>query len=120
MSESQNQIVIYQPDETLRIDIRLENDTVWLTQAQMAALFGCTGRNVRLHLENIYDCGELEPEATRKDFFLVRRPTAPRRPARAAPSAPPPPRPVALSIPVVSCLPFFPRKISRHFPHFPP
>lgn len=73
MSESQNQIVIYQPDETLRIDVRLENDTVWLTQAQMATLFGCTGRNVRLHLENIYGCGELEPEATRKDFFLVRR-----------------------------------------------
>ena len=39
----------------------------------MGALFGCTGRNVRLHLENIYDCGELAPEATRKDFFLVRR-----------------------------------------------
>ena len=72
MSQSQNQIVIYQPDETLRIDVRLDNETVWLTQAQMALLFGCTGRNVRLHLENIYSSGELDAEGTRKDFFLVR------------------------------------------------
>ena len=72
MSQPQNQIVIYQPDETLRIDVRLDNETVWLTQAQMALLFGCTGRNVRLHLENIYSSGELDAEATRKDFFLVR------------------------------------------------
>ena len=72
MSQPQNQIVIYQPDETLRIDVRLENETVWLTQAQMALLFGCTGRNVRLHLENIYSSGELDAEGTRKDFFLVR------------------------------------------------
>ena len=68
-----NEIVVYQPDETLRLDVRLENETVWLTQSQMGTLFGCTTRNVRLHLENIYACGELTPEATRKDFFLVRQ-----------------------------------------------
>ncbi|MBR4615137.1 MAG: virulence RhuM family protein [Kiritimatiellae bacterium] len=62
----------YQPDETIRLDVRLENETVWLTQSQMGELFGCTTRNVRLHLENIYSCGELVAEATRKDFFLVR------------------------------------------------
>ena len=39
----------------------------------MGLLFGCTTRNVRLHLENIYSCGELDQEATRKDFFLVRQ-----------------------------------------------
>ena len=39
----------------------------------MAELFGCTTRNVRLHLENIYACGELEAETTRKDIFLVRQ-----------------------------------------------
>ena len=69
---SDNQIVVYQPDETLRLDVRLENETVWLTQSQMGVLFGCTTRNVRMHLENIYGCGELSSEATRKDFFLVR------------------------------------------------
>jgi len=56
----------------MRLDVRLENETVWLTQSQMGTLFGCTTRNVRLHLENIYSCGELVQEATRKDFFLVR------------------------------------------------
>ena len=68
-----NEIVVYQPNETIRLDVRLENETVWLTQSQMGLLFGCTTRNVRLHLENIYSCGELTQEATRKDFFLVRQ-----------------------------------------------
>ena len=70
---SENQIVVYQPNETVRLDVRLENETVWLTQSQMGELFGCTTRNVRLHLENIYSCGELTQGATRKDFFLVRQ-----------------------------------------------
>ena len=69
---SENQIVVYQPNETVRLEVRLENETVWLTQSQMGTLFGCTTRNVRLHLENIYSCGELVQKATRKDFFLVR------------------------------------------------
>ena len=71
--EKKNEIVVYQPDKTLRLEVKLEDETVWLTQSQMAELFGCTTRNVRLHLENIYACGELESEATRKDFFLVRQ-----------------------------------------------
>ena len=70
--EEKNQIVVYQPNETVRLDVRLANDTVWLTQSQMGELFGCTTRNVRMHLENIYLSGELVSEATRKDFFLVR------------------------------------------------
>ena len=69
---NENQIVVYQPNETVRLDVRLENETVWLTQSQMGELFGCTTRNVRMHLDNIYTCGELIPEGTRKDFFLVR------------------------------------------------
>ena len=72
MTASENQIVVYQPNETVRLDVRLENETVWLTQSQMGELFGCTTRNVRMHLDNIYSCGELVPEGTRKDFFLVR------------------------------------------------
>ena len=71
-AETENQIVVYQPNETVRLDVRLENETVWLTQSQMGELFGCTTRNIRLHLENIYACGELLSGATRKDFFLVR------------------------------------------------
>ena len=72
MNKTKNEIVIYQPDETIRLEVRLEDETVWLTQSQMGMLFGCTIRNVRMHLENIYSCGELTQEATRKDFFLVR------------------------------------------------
>jgi len=72
MTSGENQIVVYQPNETIRLDVRLENESVWLTQSQMGQLFGCTTRNVRMHLENIYSCGELVQEATRKDFFLVR------------------------------------------------
>ena len=72
MTASENQIVVYQPNETVRLDVRLESETVWLTQSQMGELFGCTTRNVRMHLDNIYSCGELVPEGTRKDFFLVR------------------------------------------------
>ena len=64
--------VVYQPNETVRLEVRMENETVWLTQSQMAELFDCTVRNVRLHLANIYECGELDAGATRKDFFLVR------------------------------------------------
>ena len=60
---ARNEIVVYQPDETIRLDVRLENETVWLTQSQMGLLFGCTTRNVRIHLDNIYSCGELCREA---------------------------------------------------------
>ncbi len=67
-----SEIVVYENGADVRIDVRTDGETVWLTQSQMAQLFGCTVRNVRLHLENIYACGELEREATRKDFFLVR------------------------------------------------
>ena len=72
MSASENQIVVCQPNEAVQIDVRLENETVWLTQSQMGELFGCTARNVSMHLDNIYSCGELVPEGNRKDFFLVR------------------------------------------------
>ena len=67
-----NEIVVYQPDETLRLDVRLENETVWLTQGQMASLFGCSSDNVGLHLRNIYSCGELSQKATAEDFSVVR------------------------------------------------
>ena len=46
MSASENQIVVYQPNETVRLDVRLENETVWLTQAQMALLFGWDAKSL--------------------------------------------------------------------------
>ena len=71
MSASDNQIVVYQPNETVRLDVRLENETVWLTQSQMATLFGCSTDNVGLHLKNIYSCGELDKEATTEESSVV-------------------------------------------------
>ena len=69
---SENQIVVYQPNETVRLDVRLENETVWLTQSQMALLFGCSADNIGLHLKNIYAIGELSRDSTTEDFSVVR------------------------------------------------
>ena len=73
MSASENQIVVYQPNETARLNVRLENETVWLTQSQMATLFGCSTDNISLHLKNVYSVGELSREATTEDFSVVRK-----------------------------------------------
>ena len=70
---AENQIVVYQPNETVRLDVRLENETVWLTQSQMATLFGCSTDNIGLHLKNVYAVGELSREATTEDFSVVRK-----------------------------------------------
>ena len=63
-SQQKNEIVVYQPDETLRLDVRLENETVWLTQSQLCDLFGVVKSNISYHLKNIFDSGELDYEAT--------------------------------------------------------
>ena len=62
--DAQNQIVVYQPNETVRLDVRLENETVWLTQEQIANLFGTKRPAITKHLANIYKSGELEREGT--------------------------------------------------------
>ena len=64
MNAHENQIVVYQPDETIRLDVRLENETVWLTQEQIANLFGTKRPAITKHLANIYKSGELEREGT--------------------------------------------------------
>ena len=67
------EIVMYQPDETIRLEVRVENETVWLTQQQMAELFKATKQNISLHINNIYDEGELERIATVKDYLTVQK-----------------------------------------------
>ena len=73
MSESQdtlsrqkpeNEIIIYQPDSTLKLEVRLEDETVWLTQQQIADLFGTKRPAITKHLTNIYKSGELEENNT--------------------------------------------------------
>ena len=68
------EILIYQSGEgQTRIEVRLEDETVWLSQQQMAELFQTTRANITLHIGNIYAEGELSPEGTCKDFLLFRQ-----------------------------------------------
>jgi len=69
---SNNQIVIYQSEDgQTQVDVRLENETVWLTQAQMVELFQTTKQNVSLHVGNVFREGELEQESTVKEYLTV-------------------------------------------------
>ena len=60
MNANENQIIVYQPNETVRLDVRLENETVWLTQEQMALLFGRDQSVIARHVGNIFKEGELD------------------------------------------------------------
>jgi len=59
-----NEIVLYQQNETMKLEVRLENETVWLTQQQIADLFGTKRPAITKHLSNIFKSGELEEEST--------------------------------------------------------
>lgn len=68
----EDKIVIYQTDDgQTQIDVRLENDTVWLTQAQMAELFQKTPQNITMHIRNAYNEGELDKSSTCKEYLQV-------------------------------------------------
>jgi hypothetical protein len=71
---SRGQFLVYQTDGgQLKIDVRLEGETAWLTQAHMAELFQTTVPNVSMHLRNVYAEGELQAAATIKEFLIVRQ-----------------------------------------------
>ena len=70
--KSNGEIVLYQPDDSLSLEVKLENETVWLSQQQIADLFGCSTDNVGLHLKNIYAEKELDQTATTEIFSVVR------------------------------------------------
>lgn len=68
------QFIIYStPDEDIRINTAVKDETIWLTQKGMSELFGCSTDNISLHLKNIYADGELNPESTAEDFSVVRQ-----------------------------------------------
>ena len=68
-----SEIVLYQPDDAVKLEVRLEDETVWLTQAQMAELFGVKENNVTYHIQGIYKTHELEPGATTQKIRVVRQ-----------------------------------------------
>jgi len=73
MAPENSEIIIYQTENgRTRIQCRLESETLWLTQAQIAELFEVTVPNVNLHLKAIYEEGELPEAATVKSYLMVR------------------------------------------------
>ena len=71
MESNKGEIVMYQPDETIRLEVRVEDETVWLTQQQMAELFLTTRNNITLHINNIFKEGELFESSVRKESLLT-------------------------------------------------
>ena len=70
-NEEKGEIVLYQPDDNVRLEVRLQDDTVWLTQQQMAELFNTTRNNITLHIGNIFKEEELEVNSVRKESLLT-------------------------------------------------
>jgi len=69
-----SEFLVYQTEDgRIKIDVRLEDETVWLTQQIMADLFQTTQQNISLHIRNIFEEGELNPEATHKKYLSVRQ-----------------------------------------------
>jgi len=70
---SKGEVLVYQTEDgQVKVDVRLEDETVWLTQQQMAEIFQTTVPNISMHMRNIYEEGELVQEATVKKFLTVR------------------------------------------------
>ena len=62
-----SQIVLYQPDDSIRLEVKLDQDTVWLTQAQMTELFRTTRNNITMHIRNIFKEKELDEKSVCKE-----------------------------------------------------
>jgi hypothetical protein len=74
MQENKSQIIIYQTENgETKLDVRFQEETVWLTQKLMAELFQTSVPNINMHLKNIFEEGELEENRTIKDFLIVQK-----------------------------------------------
>jgi hypothetical protein len=67
------EIILYQPDENVQLEVHLEEETVWLTQQQMTMLFETTKQNISLHINNIFKEEELSPNSTVKEYLTVQQ-----------------------------------------------
>ena len=70
-SEEKGEIVLYQPNDNMRLEVKLEDETVWLTQQQMTELFKITKQNVSLHINNIFKEGELKKDSVVKESLTT-------------------------------------------------
>ena len=72
ITQNTGDLLFYQTDDgQVRVEVRFEGDTVWLSQAQMAELFQTTKQNISLHINNIFEENELQPETTVKEYLTV-------------------------------------------------
>ena len=69
--ENRGEVILYQPDNEVKLEVRLEDETVWLTQAQMVILFDSSKQNISLHISNVFKEGELMQDATVKESLTV-------------------------------------------------
>ena len=73
MPQTNGEIVLYQPDDKISIEVKLGDDTVWLSQQQMALLFNVKENNITYHIQSIYKTHELEPGSTTQKIRVVRQ-----------------------------------------------
>lgn len=73
MNQNNSEIILYQPDETIQLEVRMEEDTVWLTQQQMMELFQSSRTNIVEHIKHIYADKELDEFSTCRNFRQVRK-----------------------------------------------
>ena len=71
--KNNGEIILYQPDNEVKLEVRLEDETVWLTQTQIVELFQSSKANISEHIRNIYEQNELEEHATVRNFRTVRQ-----------------------------------------------
>ena len=71
-STSEGEIVLYRPDENISLEVKLEQETVWLSQAQMVELFQSSKQNISLHINNIFKEGELQAELVVKEYLTTK------------------------------------------------
>ena len=72
MEEQNNQIIIYNTEDgQTKVEVKMSDDTVWLSQKQMATIFDCTIENIIFHLQSIFESAELSENATTKDSLVV-------------------------------------------------
>ncbi|MDA3893144.1 MAG: RhuM family protein [Salinivirgaceae bacterium] len=70
----QGEIIVYQLNKSsIQLDVRIEEETVWLTQAQLVTLFESTKQNISLHINNVYKEGELKKNSTVKEYLTVQQ-----------------------------------------------
>ena len=69
--QKKGEVILYHPSEKIKLEVRLEDESVWLTQAQMAELFSTTKQNVSIHIGNIFREGELLKDVVVKDSFTT-------------------------------------------------